>query len=53
MGSWSRQAVDRVQGFGNDAYSASDYPEPRFSFLRGSEAEEEEFSGPVSTVIGE
>jgi hypothetical protein len=50
---WSRQAVDVVQGFYNSAYSASDSPEPRFSFLRGSSAEEEEFAGPTSVVIGE
>ena len=45
---WSRQAVERVQGFYNSAYSASDNPEPRFSFLRGSPAEEEEFAGALS-----
>jgi hypothetical protein len=50
---WSRQAVDVVQGFYNSAYSASDSPEPRFSFLRSSGAEEEELAGPPSAVIGE
>ena len=50
---WSKQAVDRLQSFGNDAYNSTDFPEPRFSFLRGSEAEEDEFAGPVSSVIGE
>jgi hypothetical protein len=49
---WSRQAVDVVSGFYNSAYSASDSPEPKFSFLRGGEAEDE-FSGVSSTVIGE
>jgi hypothetical protein len=50
---WSRMAVDRVQGFYNSAYSASDSPEPRFTFLRTSGPGEEEFAGPPSAVIGE
>ena len=50
---WSRQAVDRVQGFYNSAYSASNSPEPRFTFVRSTGPEEEEFAGPPSVVIGE
>jgi hypothetical protein len=50
---WSRQAVDKVQSFYNSAYGGSDNPEPRFTFLRSSGPEEEEFAGPPSVVIGE
>jgi hypothetical protein len=44
---WSRAAVHRLQSFNNSAYNAADHEEPRFSFLRGTEAEEEEFAGPM------
>jgi Protein of unknown function (DUF455) len=50
---WSRQAVERLRGFYNKTTSSLDTTEPRFSFLRGSEAEEEEFAGPASNIIGE
>jgi hypothetical protein len=49
---WSRKAVDVVQGFYNNAYSASDSPEPRFSFVRGGDNQDEHFGVP-SNVIGE
>src|SRR5688572_23642099 len=49
---WSRKAVDVVQGFYNSAYSASDSPEPRFSFLRGGDNQDER-TGLPSNVIGE
>lgn len=49
---WSRQAVHKLLGTHNDAYSAADGPEPRFSFERGTPAEEEEFAGPTSAVVG-
>ena len=42
---WSRAAVHRLQGYYNSAYSADAAAEPRFSFLRGSEGEEEEAVG--------
>jgi hypothetical protein len=48
---WSRKAVDVVQGFYNNAYSASDSPEPRFSFVRGDN--QDEHFGVPSNVIGE
>jgi hypothetical protein len=44
--------VDVVQGFYNNAYSASDSPEPRFSFLRGGDNQDDR-SGVPSNVIGE
>jgi hypothetical protein len=52
---WSRKAVDLVQGFYNSAYSASDSPEPRFSFVRGGDKEdkEDDYAGIPSNVIGE
>jgi hypothetical protein len=49
---WSRTAVDVVQGFYNSAYSASDSPEPKFSFLRGGDIEDDR-TGVPSNVIGE
>jgi hypothetical protein len=52
---WSRKAVDIVQGFYNNAYSASENSEPRFSFLRGGD-NEDEFVGVADVprhVIGE
>jgi uncharacterized ferritin-like protein (DUF455 family) len=48
---WSRKAVDVVQGFYNSAYSASDNPEPRFSFVRGGNIQDD--LGVASSVIGE
>jgi hypothetical protein len=42
---WSRAAVDRLREFYNQVNSPPDHSEPRFSFLRGSPAEEEEFAG--------
>jgi rubrerythrin len=48
---WSRKAVDKIQGFYDSAYSASDSPEPRFSFLRGGDSQDEPPS--AGTVIGE
>lgn len=49
---WSRKAVDVVQGFYDSAYSASSSPEPRFSFVRGGD-KEDDFAGVPSNVIGE
>jgi rubrerythrin len=49
---WSRKAVDVVQGFYNSAYSASDSPEPRFSFIRGGDNQDER-TGVPTNVIGE
>jgi hypothetical protein len=49
---WSRKAVDVVQGFYNSAYSASDNPDPKFSFLRGGDIEDDR-TGVPSSVIGE
>jgi len=49
---WSRKAVNVVQGFYNSAYSASDSPEPRFSFLRGGDNQDDR-TGVPSNVIGE
>ena len=49
---WSRKAVDVVQGFYNSAYSASDSSEPRFSFLRGGD-NQDDLAGIPSSVIGE
>ena len=49
---WSRKAVDVVQGFYNSAYSAADSPEPRFSFLRGGD-NQDDLTGVPSSVIGE
>jgi len=49
---WSRKAVDVVQGFYNSAYSASDSPEPRFSFVRGGD-NQDDYYGVPSNVIGE
>jgi hypothetical protein len=43
--------VDIVQGFYNSAYSASDSPEPRFSFVRGGNIQDD--LGVPSNVIGE
>jgi hypothetical protein len=40
-----------VQGFYNSAYSASNNPEPRFSFVRGGNIQED--LGVTSNVIGE
>jgi len=50
---WSRQAVERLREFYNQTTASLDTTEPKFSFLRGSEAEEEEYAGPVSSIIGE
>jgi len=50
---WSRQAVERLREFYNKTTASLDTTEPKFSFLRGSEAEEEEYAGPVSSIIGE
>jgi hypothetical protein len=50
---WSKAAIDRLTSFYSSAYSSgSGYPEPRFSFLRGTQEEEEEFAGPASAVLG-
>jgi hypothetical protein len=49
---WSRKAVAIVQGFYNSAYSATDNPEPRFSFVRGGDNEDDR-TGVPSHVIGE
>ena len=43
---WSRAAVHKLQSFNNSAYNAGDHEEPRFSFLRGGELEEE-LAGPA------
>src|SRR5215204_5408509 len=48
---WSRKAVDVVQGFYNSAYSASESSEPRFSFLRGGD-HQDDIAGVPSNVIG-
>ena len=50
---WSRAAVDRLRVFYNQVNSPPDTSEPRFSFLRGSQAEEEEFAGATSNIVGE
>jgi len=50
---WSQKAVGVVSGFYNNAYSASDQPEPRFSFLRKDDGDEEEPQGDFSHIIGE
>lgn len=44
--------MDVVQGFYNSAYSASSSPEPKFSFLRGGDIEDDR-TGIPSNVIGE
>jgi hypothetical protein len=49
---WSRKAVDRVEGFYGSAYGSAGRPEPRFSFVRGGEADEE-LDEPQSHIIGE
>jgi hypothetical protein len=49
---WSRKAVDVVQGFYNSAYSASESAEPRFSFVRGGDNQDDR-TGVPSNVIGE
>ena len=49
---WSRQAIDRLRGFYNNAYSTPDTSEPRFSFLRGTPDEEEVFAGPSEAILG-
>ncbi len=46
---WSKAAIDRLAKYYNPTNS---YPEPRFSFVRGSDAEEEEFAGPASAASG-
>jgi len=50
---WSRAAIDRLRSFYNSAYTTPDTSEPKFSFLRGGETEEELAAGPVTTIIGE
>ncbi len=48
---WSRNAVDRIQGFYNDAYGTDDEPEPHFTFLRADD--KEPAGGRPSKIIGE
>jgi uncharacterized ferritin-like protein (DUF455 family) len=50
---WSQKAVAIVQGFYNNAYSSSDQPKPRFSFLRKDDRETEEAGEHSSNIIGE
>jgi hypothetical protein len=49
---WSRQAIDRLRGFYNQVNNPPDHSEPRFSFLRGNPAEEEEFAGVPGAIVG-
>jgi uncharacterized ferritin-like protein (DUF455 family) len=50
---WSQKAVDIVQGFYNNAYSSTDQPKPRFSFLRKDDTNTEEAGEHSSHIIGE
>ncbi len=45
---WGRQAVHRLLGYYDPAYNPADHPEPRFSFQRGSEGEEEDEAVPAA-----
>jgi|FLYN01.1.fsa_nt_gi hypothetical protein len=49
---WSRKAVQRIEGFYGDVYGSSGGGEPRFTFVRGSETEEE-LGETASQIIGE
>ncbi len=48
---WSKQALTRLLSFYNSAYSASNDPEPKFSFMRGGEVEDE--LAVLSPSVGE
>lgn len=50
---WSQHAVEIVQGFYNSAYSSTDQPKPRFSFLRKDGGDVEEAGEHASHIIGE
>jgi hypothetical protein len=52
---WSRQAVAKIEGFYGNAYGSDGRPEPKFSFVRGGESEDELATGEPqnSQIIGE
>ena len=49
---WGKQALVRLLSYYDPAYNPADHPEPRFSFQRGAEGEEEEEATPVASAYG-
>ena len=49
---WGRAGVHRLMAYYDPAYNPADHPEPRFSFQRGSEGEEEDEAVPAAGAYG-